>query len=93
MNRLRVLQAVAEHGHLRCVDLAAACWPGARYGQQMAQRTVRVLIDAGDLKARANALGSGQSLGLGVRSLGLRVRSLVLIRDCGCASALAPRLR
>jgi len=27
-NRLRVLQAVAEHGHLRCADLAT-CWPGA----------------------------------------------------------------
>jgi hypothetical protein len=62
MNRLRVLQAVAEHGHLRCADLAATCWPGARYGQQMAQRTVRALVEAGDLKARVNALGSGQSL-------------------------------
>jgi hypothetical protein len=40
-NRLNVLRAVAEHGSLRCVDLAAACWPGARYGEQMAQRTVR----------------------------------------------------
>jgi hypothetical protein len=37
-NRLRVLQAVAEHGHLRCADLAAACRPGAKYGKQMAQR-------------------------------------------------------
>lgn len=31
-NRLNVLRAVAEHGSLRCADLAAACWPGARYG-------------------------------------------------------------
>ena len=40
LNRLRVLQALAEHGHLRCADLAT-CWPGAKYAEQMAQRTVR----------------------------------------------------
>jgi len=62
MNRHRVLCAVAEHGHLRCTDLAAACWPGAKFGEQMAQRTVRALIEAGHLKARTNALGSGQSV-------------------------------
>ena len=56
-NRLRVLQAVAEHGSLRCADLAAACWPGARYGEQMAQRTVRALVAAGELMPRRNALG------------------------------------
>lgn len=56
-NRLRVLQAVAEHGHLRCADLAAACWPGARYGEQMAQRTVRGLVESGELLARRNAHG------------------------------------
>lgn len=37
-NRLRVLPAVAEHGHLRCADLAT-CWLDAKYGEQMAQRT------------------------------------------------------
>ena len=57
MNRHRVLCAVAEHGHLRCVDLAAACWQGARFGEQMAQRTVRALVESGELKPRANALG------------------------------------
>ncbi len=56
-NRLRVLCAVGAHGHLRCPDLAAACWPGARYGQQMAQRTVRNLVERGELLARRNALG------------------------------------
>jgi len=55
-NRLRVLQAVAEHGHLRCADLAT-CWPGARYGEQMAQRTVRALVAAGELLARRNCHG------------------------------------
>ena len=56
-NRLRVLAAVGEHGPLRCADLGAACWPGAKFGEQMAQRTVRGLVETGELKARANALG------------------------------------
>jgi len=60
-NRLCVLQAVAEHGSLRCSDLAAACWPAARFGEQMAQRTVRGLVEAGELMPRRNALG-GTSL-------------------------------
>lgn len=57
-NRLAVLRAVAAHGHLRCADLAAACWPSARYGLQMAQRGVRGLVEAGELLARRNAHGS-----------------------------------
>lgn len=57
-NRLAVLRAVTAHGHLRCADLAAACWPGARYGLQMAQRSVRGLVEAGELLARRNAHGS-----------------------------------
>lgn len=57
MNRLRVLQAVAEHGHLRCSDLAAACWPGAKYGEQMSQRCVRALVEAGELMPRRNCHG------------------------------------
>lgn len=56
-NRLRVLQAVAEHGHLRCADLAT-CWPGAKYGEQMAQRTVRALVASGELLASATATGA-----------------------------------
>ena len=56
-NRLRVLRTVVEHGHLRCADLGAACWPGAKFGEQMAQRTVRALVQSGELMARANALG------------------------------------
>ena len=51
-NRLHVLRAIATHGHLRCTDLAAACWPEARYAEQMAQRTVRHLVTAGQIKAR-----------------------------------------
>lgn len=56
-NRLNVLRAVAEHGSLRCSDLAAACWPAATFGEQMAQRTVRALVAAGELMPRRNALG------------------------------------
>lgn len=55
-NRLRVLQAVAESGHLRCADLAT-CWPRAKYAEQMAQRTVRALVETGELLARRNAHG------------------------------------
>lgn len=60
-NRLAVLRTVAAHGHLRCADLGAACWPGARYGLQMAQRTVRGLVEAGELLARRNAHGVSMS--------------------------------
>ena len=55
-NRLRVLRVLSEHGHLRCADLAT-CWPGAKYGEQMAQRTVRVLVASGDLMPRRNCHG------------------------------------
>jgi hypothetical protein len=58
MNRLNVLRTVAVLGHARCADLMA-CWPGtARYSLQMAQRTVRGLVEAGELLARRNAHGS-----------------------------------
>ncbi|QRR32432.1 hypothetical protein JNX00_12100 [Hydrogenophaga sp. YM1] len=60
-NAQRVLQAIAQNGTLRCTDLAAACWPGAKFGEQMAQRTTRALVQAGQLKVRANALGSGMT--------------------------------
>lgn len=60
-NRLAVLRAVAAHGHLRCADLGAACWPDARYGLQMVQRTVRGLVESGELLARRNAHGASMS--------------------------------
>lgn len=56
-NRLRVLRAVSEHGHLRTTDIAAACWPDARYALQMSQRTTKVLCTTGLLLARRNAHG------------------------------------
>jgi len=74
-NAQRVLQAIAEHGTLRCTELAAACWPGAKFGEQMAQRTTRALVQAGQLRVRTNALGSGQSFVLtrpGAAALELR---------------------
>lgn len=76
-NRLRVLQAVAEHGHLRCADLAAACWPGARYGEQMAQRTVRGLVETGELKPRRNALGGVSFVLTRPGAAALEVRGIV----------------
>ncbi len=56
-NRLRVLQTVAEHGHLRSSDLAAACWPTAKFGEQMSQRCVRTLVKTGELVPRRNCHG------------------------------------
>lgn len=76
-NKLRVLQAVAEHGHLRCVDLAAACWPEARFGEQMAQRTVRTLAESGELKPRANALGGTSFVLTRPGAAALEVRGIV----------------
>lgn len=56
-NRVRVLQTVAANAHLRCADIASACWSNAKYGQQMAQRTVRALVQGGELLGRRNATG------------------------------------
>ncbi len=56
-NQLRVLQAVAAHGHLRSADIAAACWPAIKSAMPMAQRTVRTLVALGQLMGRSNALG------------------------------------
>lgn len=84
-NRLNVLRAVAEHGSLRCSDLAAACWPGARYGEQMSQRTVRALLETGELKARRNSLGGISFVCTRPGAAALEVR--------GIASAIASRRR
>lgn len=75
-NRLRVLRAIVEHGHLRCTDLAAACWPAAKFGEQMAQRTVRVLVERGELMARRNALGGKSYVLTRPGAAALEVRSI-----------------
>ena len=76
-NRLRVLQAVAEHGSLRCSDLAAACWPAATFGEQMAQRTVRALVATGELMRRRNALGGVSFVLARPGAAALEVRGIV----------------
>lgn len=52
------MKAVAQFGHLRISELARAVWPQARYGEQVARRTVARLIARGLLLERRNALGS-----------------------------------
>lgn len=57
-NELKCTVAVAKFGHLRVAELARAVWPTARYGEQVARRTVRRLVDQGLLLERRNALAS-----------------------------------
>lgn len=61
-NELKCLQAIAQYGHLRISDLARSVWPTARYGEQVARRTVDRLIERGLLLARRNATGFSKSL-------------------------------
>lgn len=89
MNRLRVLRSVADHGHLRCADLAM-CWPGARYGEQMAQRTVRVLVASGDLKARANCHGGLSYVLTRLGAAALEVRGIPAHHGLDLASVRGP---
>jgi hypothetical protein len=57
-NEYKCVKAVAHFGHLRVAELARCVWPTARYGEQLARRTLRRLTDAGLLLERRNALGS-----------------------------------
>lgn len=57
-NELKSMQAVARFGHLRIAELARSVWPLARYGEQLARRTVARLVGQGLLLERRNALGS-----------------------------------
>ncbi|MBS0349094.1 MAG: hypothetical protein JSR69_21825 [Proteobacteria bacterium] len=57
-NELRCMKAIAQYGHLRIVELARSVWPTARYGEQVARRTIRRLVEQGLLLERRNALAS-----------------------------------
>lgn len=89
-NRLRVLQTVAEHGHLRCSDLAAACWPGTKYGEQMAQRTVRALVERGELMPRRNCHGGVSVVLTRVGAAALEVRGIAARHGLDLASVSGP---
>lgn len=58
LNELKTLKAVSQFGHLRITELARCVWPQARYGEQVARRTVARLVKLGLLLERRNALGS-----------------------------------
>lgn len=89
VNRLRVLQALAEHGHLRCADLAS-CWPGAKFAQQMAQRTVRALLASGDVLARRNAHGGLSYVLTRPGAAALEVRGIAARHGLDLASVSGP---
>lgn len=57
-NELKCVRAVSHYGHLRVAELARCVWPMARFGEQVARRTVRRLVQEGLLLERRNALGS-----------------------------------
>lgn len=88
-NRLRALGAVAEHGHLRCADLAT-CWPGAKYGEQMAQRTVRGLVESGELMPRRNGDGGLSYVLTRVGAAALEVRGIAARHGLDLASVSGP---
>lgn len=58
VNELNCMAAVAKFGHLRIIELARAVWPNAKFGEQVAGRTVLRLVKQGLLLERRNALGS-----------------------------------
>lgn len=58
VNELNCMTAVAKFGHLRIIELARAVWPTAKFGEQVAGRTVLRLVKQGLLLERRNALGS-----------------------------------
>jgi hypothetical protein len=88
-NRHRVLRMVAEHGHLRCSDLAT-CWPGAKYAEQMAQRTVRGLVAAGELMPRRNCHGGLSYVLTRVDAAALEVRGIAARHGLDLASVSGP---
>ena len=57
-NELKCMKAVIQFGHLRICEMARAVWPQARYGEQVARRTVARMVEQGLLLERRNALGS-----------------------------------
>jgi len=57
-NELKCMKMVAHYGHARPAEIARFAWPTARYGEQVARRTLRRLVSQGLLLERRNALGS-----------------------------------
>lgn len=52
-----LLVLLSQYSHLRPHEVAMALFGAARYGQQLAQRLLRVAAKAGLILARANAIG------------------------------------
>jgi hypothetical protein len=56
--RLSVLMALAHFSHLRAVEVGAACWPAARSGLQLAQRCLKRLAEAREVRGVSNSVGT-----------------------------------
>jgi hypothetical protein len=56
--RLSVLGTLAQFSHLRTVEIAAACFPRARWGLQLAQRCLKRLAEAHEVRAVPNSVGT-----------------------------------
>jgi hypothetical protein len=56
--RLSVLSAVGEFGHLRVAEISAACYPGMRWGLQLARRCINKCAAANELRRVSNSIGS-----------------------------------
>jgi len=71
-NELKVLNVLRVFGHLRRSEIATACWPRSseKSAYEMAARTVRRMLDDGQLLERINSLG-GCSLVLSPKGAGV----------------------
>lgn len=56
--REQVVELLAIHGHLRTDDIAAALWPTAKFGKQLASRQLRRLTDEGLVMPRVNSVAT-----------------------------------
>ena len=79
-NDLAVLKLVRDFGHLRRSEIARGVWPKSSVpvAEKMAQRTVKRLLDNGDLLEKPNSLGG--------RSLVLSSRGATVLNSHGIAA-------
>ena len=89
-NEQKCLRAVAQFGHLRIAELARCVWPLARYGEQLARRTTRRLVQQGLLLERRNALASRSLCLTRVGAMWLEVRGFPAQHTLDLSSVAGP---
>lgn len=89
-NEQRLMRLVFLFGHVRLEDIAAAIWPHAKYGEQLAGRLANRLVKRGWLTRRVNTL-RGSSFVLAKQGAGYLAAQGLSARDghdiCGVAGA------